>query len=139
VMVDNTDRALAMTCADLDCTVTEYTVAPVFIVTPGERGAHEWCVEFGRPPRSISAFAKTLDKHLQDLNSDYAAKRRLDLVLTEIMVNVVAPGTFHLWMKKRGKMGGQGKVPRLSNSREYLDEILSLGRVSTRYRPVISI
>lgn len=139
VMVDNTDRALAMTCAELDCTVTEYTAAPVFIVVPGEQGAHEWCVEFGRPPRSISAFAKTLDKYLSSLNSDYAAKRRLNLVLTEIMVNVVAPGTFHTWMKQRGKMGGQGKVPRLSNSRKYLEEILQLGSVTARSRPTLTV
>ncbi len=139
IMVHNTDQALAMTCSALDCTVTEYTVAPVFITTPGERGAHEWCVEFGRAPRNLSAFAKTLDQHLQTVNGDYAAKRRSDLVLTEVMVNAVVPGTFHRWMKQRGKLGGQAKVPRLSSSRTYIDEILQTGQVSQRHEPSISI
>lgn len=139
VMVTNTDRALELTCKELDCAVTEYTVAPVFIENPGERGAHEWIVEFTRPPRNLAAFAKTLDQHLQDLNSDYAAKRRLDLVLTEIIMNVVAPGTFNDWMRSRGKLGGQGKVPRLSTNRDYLDAILSFGHVSSRSLPFIRV
>ncbi len=138
IMVGNTDRALALTCADLDCTVTEYTVAPVFIHKPGERGAHEWCVEFGRPPRSLSAFAKTLDQHLQNVNGDYAAKRKSDMVLTEIMVNVIAPGTFHRWMKMRGRLGGQGKVPRLRTSRAFMEEILEFGHVSQRHSPIVT-
>ncbi len=124
VMVTNTDRALAMTCRMLDCAVTEYTAAPVFIEIPGERGAHEWVIEFSRPPKSISAFAKTLDQNLQELNSDYAAKRRLDMVLTEIIVNVVPPGSFNAWMRSRGKLGGQGKVPRLSSKRDYVEAML---------------
>ena len=124
VMVTNTDRALELTCKELNCTVLEYTVAPKFIVTPGERGAHEWLVEFSKPPHSLRAFAKTLDENLQQLNSDYAAKRRLDMVLTEAIVHAIAPGTFHNWMASRGKIGGQSKVPRLSNSREYVDALL---------------
>ena len=132
VMVGNTDRALELTCRDLECTVADYTVAPVFIKVPGEQGAHEWVVEFSRPPRSLSAFAKTLDEHLQAINSDYAAKRRLNLVLTRIIVNAVAPGTFHQWMAGRGKLGGQNKVPRLSQDRSYISEILHLGKVKER-------
>ena len=136
VMVDNTDRALERTCRDLDCTVTEYTVAPVFIKVPGEQGAHEWVVEFGKPPRSLSAFAKTLDAHLQDINSDYAAKRRNDRVLTGIIATAVAPGTFNDWMRGRGRLGGQGKVPRLSNERKHLEGILAAGRAIGRHRPL---
>ena len=132
VMVTNTDRALELTCRALDCEVAEYTVAPVFIEVPGERGAHEWVVEFVRPPRDLAAFAKTLDAHLQALNSDYAAKRRLDLVLTELIVNAVAPGTFCDWMRARGKLGGQGKVPRLSATRTHVESVCAYGHVTPR-------
>ena len=128
VMVSNTDRALALACAELDCAVAEYTVAPVFIETPGERGAHQWAVEFERRPACPgfpAAFAKTLDAHLQALNSDYAAKRRLDLVLTEIRVRELPRGTFHAWMRARGRLGGQAKVPRLSNARTHIDALLA--------------
>ena len=135
VMVTNTDRALELTCRELDCAVTEYTVAPVFIKVPGEQGAHEWVVEFSRPPRSLEAFAKTLDAHLQAINSDYAAKRRLDLVLTRVIVSAVAPGTFHRWMDQRGRLGGQGKVPRLSNERTHLEAILGLRTAAQRSTP----
>ena len=135
VMVDNTDRALERTCRDLGCAVTEYTAAPVFIKVPGEQGAHEWVVEFSRPPRSLEAFAKTLDAHLQALNSDYAAKRRLDLVLTRIIVTAVAPGTFHAWMAERGRLGGQGKVPRLSNERTYVEALLARQPAAPRSAP----
>ncbi len=132
VMVTNTDRALELTCRDHNCAVNEYTVAPVFIRVPGEQGAHEWCVEFSRPPRSLAAFAKTLDDYLQELNSDYAAKRRLNMVLTRLIVNAVAPGTFHAWMASRGKVGGQNKVPRLSNERTHLEQVLRIGNVRER-------
>ena len=135
VMVDNTDRALAMTCAALDCDVTEYTVAPMFIKVPGEQGAHEWVVEFSQAPHDLEAFAKTLDDYLQDINSDYAAKRRLNLVLTRIIVNVVPPGTFHRWMANRGKLGGQGKVPRLDNTRTHLEAVLATSRSLERSVP----
>lgn len=135
VMVTNTDRALEMTCRDLDCAVTEYTVAPVFIKVPGEQGAHEWVVEFSRRPKSLAAFAKTLDGHLQSLNSDYAAKRRLDLVLTRVIVNEVAAGTFHAWMAERGRLGGQGKVPRLCNERTHLTAVLRLRGAVARSAP----
>ena len=125
VMVGNTDRALAEACRAHACAVSEYTVAPVFIKVPGEQGAHEWLVEFEREPRGgRAAFAKTLDDALQALNSDYAAKRRLDLVLTPIRLHAAPRGTFHAWMRERGKLGGQAKVPRLSNSREHLDALL---------------
>jgi len=124
VMVTNTDHALELTCTELDCRVSEYTVAPIFIEVPGERGAHQWVVEFEQEPASLAAFAKTLDAHLQNLNSDYAAKRRLDLVLTNIIVDAVPSGTFNAWMRSRGRLGGQGKVPRLSSNRDHLETLL---------------
>ena len=136
-MVANTDRALALACEELDCAVTEYTVAPVFIKAAGEQGAHEWIVEFNRAPLSLEAFAKTLDRHLQDINSDYAAKRRGDMALVRLIVNAVPAGTFHTWMAKRGKLGGQGKVPRLSNDRKHLEAILRTGTAHQRSEPAL--
>ncbi len=127
VMVDNTDRAVALACRELDCAVAEYTAAPVFLDTATGRGAHEWIVEFSSPPHSLQAFAKTLDATLQDLNSDYAAKRKRDVVLAPLILNVVPGGTFDTWMKARGKFGGQGKVPRLSTDRAYVAELLARG------------
>ena len=127
VMVGNADGALAEACARHACAATEYTVAPVFIVVPGERGAHEWLVEFdGEGPRGgMAAFAKTLDAALQERNSDYAAKRRRGLVLVEPVVHALPRGTFHAWMRERGKLGGQAKVPRLSNSREHVEALMA--------------
>ena len=126
VMVGNADGALAEACAAHRCAALEYTVAPVFIVVPGERGAHEWLVEFAGEPRGgREAFAKTLDDALQRRNSDYAAKRRGDLVLAMPRVHAAPRGTFHAWMRERGKLGGQAKVPRLSNSREYLEALMA--------------
>ncbi len=137
VMVANTDRALALTCEELDCAVTEYTVAPVFVRAAGEQGAHEWVVEFGRAPRSLEAFAKTLDAHLQAVNSDYAAKRRGDMALVRLIVNAVPQGTFNTWMANRGKLGGQGKVPRLDNDRKHLESVLRTGVTRQRSEPAL--
>ena len=137
VMVQNTDRALEAACQVHNCSVSEYTVAPVFIEVPGERGAHEWAIEFSTPPPCLEAFAKTLDTQLQALNSDYAAKRRLDLVLTQLIVNAVAPGTFNDWMRTRGRFGGQGKVPRLSSQREHLIELLAHAHTTPRSTAII--
>lgn len=125
VIVENTDRALAATCESFQALVTEYTVAPVYF--SGEaRGGHEWAIEFARPPRDLSAFAEHLDLQLQQLNSDYEAKRYHDLALVRLHINQVPEGTFHHWMKARGKLGGQHKVPRLANHRTYLEEILRM-------------
>jgi hypothetical protein len=123
VMVANTDRALSKTCEEFNAIAEEYSVAPIFM-KQSDTGGHEWIVEFDTPPDDFNAFSRRLDKNLQELNSDYAAKRSYDLALTQLKITAVSPGTFHAWMKSRGKYGGQNKVPRLSNDREYLDQIL---------------
>lgn len=122
VMVSNTDRALARTCEDHDAVVNEYSVGPVFF--KGEsKGGHEWLIEFTKEPLDIEQFASDLDLNLQSINSDYEAKRYGNMALDPLLLTKVPVGTFMNWMKIRGKLGGQNKVPRLSNSRNYIDEI----------------
>jgi GH3 auxin-responsive promoter len=131
VMVENTDRALAETCKTTGAVVPEYTVAPIFF-KGGGKGGHEWLVEFEREPpgpgnsgQALAAFSRQLDQNLQRINSDYEAKRYHGMALGPLKLRSVPPGTFHNWMKKRGKFGGQNKVPRLSNERRYVEEVLS--------------
>lgn len=123
VMVENTDRALAETCAATGAVVLEYTLAPIYL--KGEnKGGHEWLVEFEREPKDLAHFNSLLDNNLQKINSDYEAKRYHNLALEPLRLRPVPPGTFHTWMKMKGKYGGQHKVPRLSNERNYVDDIL---------------
>jgi hypothetical protein len=124
VMVENTDRALAETCRTTGAVVPEYTVAPIFFTRTG-KGGHEWLLEFEREPPDLTAFSHQLDQNLQRINSDYEAKRFHNLALEPLILRSMPPGTFHNWMKKRGKFGGQNKVPRLSNERRYVEEVLS--------------
>ena len=125
VMIHNTDKALAMTCHELSVSAYEYTVAPVFL-DKHQRGAHEWLIEFDQEPKDLNSFAQTLDANLQKLNSDYQAKRTKSIALTNLKVEALPANTFIRWMEKRGKVGGQHKVPRLSNDRKYVDSILEL-------------
>lgn len=124
VMVANTDRAIAATCSLLDCRVSEYSVAPIFM-GKDVKGGHQWVIEFWQEPRDMQLFALTLDTELRGLNSDYDAKRYKDIALKELEVYTVPKGTFHQWMKRKGKIGGQNKVPRLSNTDTYIKEILN--------------
>ena len=125
LMVENTDMALAKTCKTLHCEVVDYTVAPIFM-NGKEKGAHEWMIEFKKHPVSSAAFSELLDKNLQQLNSDYEAKRFNNMTLNPIVLNVARKNLFYDWLKKKDKLGGQHKVPRLSNERNYLEELLLL-------------
>jgi len=125
VMVSNTDQALADTCATFKAMVKEYTVAPIFLQNES-KGGHEWVIEFEKSPSDPIAFAKALDQNLQRVNSDYEAKRYKNLALDNLKLNVAPEGTFMEWMKFRNKIGAQQKVPRLSNTRQYIDEILNM-------------
>lgn len=129
VMVDNTDRALAETCMATGAVVSEYTVAPVYL-QGGQKGGHEWLIEFERPPSDLEVFNTLLDSNLQKINSDYEAKRFGDIALERLMLHPVPQGTFYRWMRARGKFGGQHKVPRLANHRAYVEEIKELLRES---------
>ena len=125
VMIDNTETALARTCSEHEALVSDYTVAPVFL-DGRHKGRHQWIVEFRKEPPDQLAFTKSLDQNLQALNSDYEAKRSYNLALEQLELNVVPRGTFNDWLASKDKIGGQNKVPRLSNDRRYVDEILAM-------------
>ncbi|MFT4202306.1 MAG: GH3 auxin-responsive promoter family protein [Chitinophagaceae bacterium] len=123
LIVDNTDKAVARACLMTNASIMDYTAGPIYFDNK-QSGAHEWIVEFDQQPDDLTTFTQVLDKELQNLNSDYEAKRHNNMVLNMPLIHSVAKGTFNVWMKKRGKLGGQHKVPRLANNRTYLDEIL---------------
>jgi hypothetical protein len=125
LMVSNTDKALSVCCHNHKAVVTEYTVAPVFL-THSNKGGHEWLIEFEKEPENINEFIIDLDNTLRKLNSDYDAKRQKNLALQQLILHTVPQGSFHKWLQQKGKLGGQHKVPRLSNDRKFLDEILNL-------------
>ncbi|MDX9726351.1 MAG: GH3 auxin-responsive promoter family protein [Bacteroidales bacterium] len=127
LIVENADSALSEACRLTGAIITEYTAGPVFM-DAASRGSHEWLIEFEKEPYSIGHFTEILDSELKSLNSDYEAKRYKDINLTKPMVNPVPRGTFTQWLKSKNKLGGQNKVPRLSNTREYLDEIILVVR-----------
>lgn len=125
LIVDNSDKAIAVASEKTGAIVNDYTAAPIYF-KEGSNGAHEWLIEFEKDPDSIEVFTKELDKALKSINSDYEAKRHKDIALGLPRLHKMRKGTFNEWLKKKGKLGGQHKVPRLSNERNYLEEILSL-------------
>ena len=125
VVVENAERAIAEAAERTSALINNFTAAPKYF-SHNERASHEWVVEFENEPEDINEFARILDETLRRINSDYDAKRYKDIALQSPIVHKAPVGTFYDWMKKRGKLGGQNKVPRLSNTREYLDDILDL-------------
>ena len=125
LIVDNAERGLAVACAKTGAEVLEYTAAPVFMDNEG-RCHHQWLIEFSRSPRDIDDFARILDNALQGINSDYEAKRYKDITLQRLELIEARKGLFNDWLASKGKLGGQHKVPRLSNSRQYIEEMISL-------------
>lgn len=123
VIVDNAEKALAAACQATGAVVDEYTAAPVFL-QDNDTAAHEYLIEFAREPESIERFIEVLDQTLKAINSDYEAKRTADLMLKKPLVRALPPRTFFNWLKSKGKIGGQNKVPRLFNTRKYVDEIM---------------
>lgn len=123
VIIDNADHALAVACAKCGAKVNEYTAGPIYFSTNGN-GSHEWLIEFEKPPSDLQQFTQMLDQHLQKINSDYEAKRTNDMAMRLPVVHALPVGTFHAWLKMKGKLGGQHKVPRLANHRAYVEEIL---------------
>lgn len=122
VIADNTDKAIAIACQKTGCMVNDYTAAPVYF-DGNNKGAHEWLIEFDAEPANLEQFAFELDCALKSLNSDYEAKRYKDLALAMPIVHSVEKGIFHEWLKRKGKLGGQHKIPRLNNDRKYVDDI----------------
>jgi hypothetical protein len=122
LMVENTDKALAKTCKTLHCEVVDYTVAPIFM-NGKEKGAHEWMIEFKKHPDNMANFSALLDKNIQHINSDYEAKRFNNMTLNPLVINVARTNLFYDWLKQQDKLGGQHKVPRLSNERKFLEAL----------------
>ncbi len=125
VIVDNTDKAIAMAAEKTGTVVNDYTAAPVYF-SDNANGAHEWLIEFEQEPADLAAFTCELDTALKSINSDYEAKRYKSIALGQPVVHSLRKGVFAEWLQSRGKLGGQHKVPRLSNERKYLEEILSI-------------
>jgi hypothetical protein len=124
-MIDNADKAIAIVCEKLNCVINDYTAAPKYIDNTSN-GAHQWLIEFETPPQNINEFAYELDCALKALNSDYEAKRQKDIALQMPIITVLQKGVFNKWLHHKGKLGGQHKVPRLCNTRIYVDEILEM-------------
>ena len=123
LIIDNTDSAIQSACTATGATLREYTVAPSYF-TSTSAGFHEWIIEFEQCPDNTELFARALDHSLKGLNSDYDAKRQYDLVLGPPKIIKAKPGAFYDWMKAKNKIGGQHKVPRLSNDRRYVEELI---------------
>ena len=125
LIVDNAEQGLQYACQQTGAEVLEYTAAPVFMDEHG-KCRHQWLVEFNRQPQDVALFARLLDEHLQTINSDYEAKRYKDITLQPLEIVMARQGLFNDWLKQNGKLGGQHKVPRLSNSREHIEQLLAL-------------
>jgi hypothetical protein len=125
VIIDNAENALKIACEKTGAHIREYTAAPIYM-GDNAKGSHEWLIEFEVEPPDLNYFTTMLDNALCSINSDYEAKRYKGITLSEPVVRSLKPNTFFNWMKERGKLGGQNKVPRLSNTREYVDALLKM-------------
>ena len=125
VIIDNSDKAIAEASKHTGAVVSDYTAAPLYF-TDNSNGAHEWLIEFEKEPSSLYAFTVALDDALKQTNSDYEAKRYKNIALRLPVVRVLPRGAFIQWLRSKGKMGGQHKVPRLSNERKFIEEIMSM-------------
>ena len=125
LIIENAEMALKQASKHTQCEIMDYTAAPIFM-EGREKGAHEWIIEFKTPPKDLSLFTKSLDSALMDVNSDYQAKRFNNITLNMPKVHVARQRLFYDWLKQKNKLGGQHKVPRLSNKRDFIEELLHL-------------
>lgn len=125
LIIENAEEALKLACKKTKATITDYTVGPIFM-KDDEKGGHEWIIEFNKAPKSLEYFTELLDNALKSINSDYEAKRYNNMTLNPPKVHQAREGLFYTWLKQRGKLGGQHKVPRLSNKRDFIEELLVL-------------
>ena len=123
IIIDNAEKALLVACEKTGAVINEFTAAPVYM-SNSKKGTHEWLLEFVKEPAVLDEFIKIFDEALQNLNSDYEAKRYKDITLIPPIVRSIPKGTFYKWFESKGKLGGQNKMPRLSNERKYVEEIL---------------
>jgi hypothetical protein len=128
LIVENADHAIAKACRGTGAEVNDYTAAPVYF-SDQANGCHEWAIEFDKPPEDLVLFAEILDKSLQNVNSDYEAKRYKNIALSMPKIKILSKGVFNHWLKNKGKLGGQHKIPRLCNHRKLIEEILELDMV----------
>jgi len=127
LIVENAERAVSIACSRTNAQIRDYTVAPVYMDNK-EKGAHEWLIGFEQYPDDMERFSRVLDESLRELNSDYDAKRYNDLILDHPRIQIISTEIFDLWLKNKGKLGGQHKVPRLMNNRDIVEQILQLNR-----------
>ena len=125
LIVDNAEKGLAYACEQTGAEVLEYTAAPVFM-DDNAKCRHQWLIEFSKEPADLDKFTELLDKKLQEINSDYEAKRYKNITLQHLEIVKARKDLFNDWLKSKGKLGGQHKVPRLSNSRKHIDELLKM-------------
>jgi hypothetical protein len=125
VIIENAEKALAIACSKTNAVISEYTAAPIYMGDES-KGSHEWLIEFEKAPKDLDYFTSVLDNALCSINSDYEAKRYKNITLVMPTVRNLPRGTFYKWLGAKGKLGGQNKVPRLSNDRKIVDEINSL-------------
>ncbi len=127
LIIENTEEALKAVCKKTGAEIRDYTVGPIFM-SGKEKGAHEWIIEFRKPPEAIDYFTEFLDNALKSLNSDYEAKRYNSITLERPKVHIARKKLFYDWLKCKNKLGGQHKIPRLSNKREYIEELLRMNQ-----------
>ncbi len=127
LIIENAETALGKVSKITNSEIVDYTAAPIFMEGK-EKGSHEWIIEFKTPPEDFNNFSQLLDKFLQEVNSDYEAKRNNNTTLNFPTIHYARENLFHDWLKQKNKLGGQHKVPRLSNTREYLEELKELNK-----------
>jgi hypothetical protein len=125
LIIENAEDALRLACEKTSASIKEYTVGPIFMEGK-KNGGHQWVIEFENAPKSMDYFTEILDNALKSINSDYEAKRYNSMALAMPKIHVAKEGLFYDWLKKKGKLGGQHKIPRLSNSRDFVEELLEL-------------
>lgn len=125
LIIENAEDALKLACKKTKATITDYTVAPIFMEGKSS-GGHEWLIEFKKAPKNLEYFVELLDNALKSINSDYEAKRYHNMTLALPKIHIAEEGLFYNWLKQKQKLGGQHKVPRLSNKRDFLEELLKI-------------
>ena len=125
LVIETAENALAFACKKTAATIKEFTAAPIYI-NKGQSGAHQWLIEFTNMPNNLDKFTEQLDHYLQENNTDYKAKRTNNLILQKPEIECLKKDTFYKWLEGKGKLGGQNKIPRLSNNRKIVEEILLL-------------
>jgi len=125
LIIENAEDALKKVCKKTGSEIVDYTAAPIFMKGK-EKGAHEWLIEFKTPPKNLDYFNELFDNALKSLNSDYEAKRYNNMTLNKPKIQIARPQLFYDWLKQNNKLGGQHKVPRLSNTRDYMEELMNL-------------